>query len=165
MKNAKPKKQEAGEPDKLDELDMGILQMLIADAMIPYTDIARKLIISPGTVHVRMKKMQDMGVVTGSQLTVNAAKLGYDICAFIGIFLEKSSEYEEAVQRLKRIPEIVELHYTTGIYSMFAKIVCKDTQDLRVVLNEKIQPIRGISRTETFISLAESIKRNIKITM
>jgi Lrp/AsnC family transcriptional regulator for asnA, asnC and gidA len=110
-----------------------------------------------------MKKMQDMGIIEGSQLNVNAQKIGYDICAFLGIFLQKGSKYNEAVERLKEVKEIVELHYCTGAYSMFAKIICKDTNHLRRVLNDGIQAAPGIQRTETFISLEESIKRQIQI--
>ena len=127
--------------------------MLMKDSTIPYTEIAKELVISAGTVHVRMKKLIDNGVVLGSHLEINPTKVGFDICAFLGVFLEKGSEYNDAVARLKKVPEVVELHYTTGIYSMFAKIVCRDTQHLREVLNEQIQTIKGIQRTETFISL------------
>lgn len=148
---------------QIDKLDKQILSMLMKDATIPYTEIAKELVVSAGTIHVRMKKLIETGVVLGSHLQINPAKAGYDICAFLGIYLDKGSEYHEAVTRLKKIPEIVELHYTTGIYSMFAKIVCRDTQHLREVLNEHIQPIKGVQRTETFISLEESIKRQVEI--
>ncbi|MGQ0829891.1 MAG: Lrp/AsnC ligand binding domain-containing protein [Bacteroidota bacterium] len=148
---------------QIDKLDKQILSMLMKDAAIPYTEIAKELVVSAGTIHVRMKKLTETGVVLGSHVEINSAKAGYDICAFLGIYLDKGSEYHDAVIRLKKIPEIVELHYTTGIYSMFAKIVCKDTQHLREVLNEYIQPIKGIQRTETFISLEESIKRQVEI--
>jgi Lrp/AsnC family transcriptional regulator, regulator for asnA, asnC and gidA len=148
---------------EIDNLDKEILAILMADATIPYTEIAKRLIISGGTVHVRMKKMQDMGIIEGSQLNVNAQKIGYDICAFLGIYLQKGSKYNEAVERLKEVKEIVELHYCTGAYSMFAKIICKDTSHLRRVLNDGIQAAPGIQRTETFISLEESIKRQIQI--
>jgi Lrp/AsnC family transcriptional regulator for asnA, asnC and gidA len=148
---------------QIDELDKQILSMLINDATLPYTDIAKKLIISPGTVHVRMKKLKEMGIVTGSTLTVNAVKLGYDITGFVGLFLDKGTNYRDAVKKMKEIPEIIEVYYTTGIYSMFAKIVCRDTQNLREVLNEKIQTIPGVQRTETFISLEEPVRKTIKI--
>jgi Lrp/AsnC family transcriptional regulator, regulator for asnA, asnC and gidA len=148
---------------QIDNLDQQILAILIKNALTPYTDIAKQLIVSPGTIHVRMKKMEEMGVVVGSRLEINPARLGYDICAFLGIFLEKASEYSDAVQRFKKIKEVVELHYTTGAYSMFAKIICKDTEHLRQVLNEKIQAIKGVQRTETFISLEESIRRQVEI--
>lgn len=148
---------------QIDKLDKQILSMLIKDATIPYTEIAKELVVSAGTIHVRMKKLIETGVVLGSHVEINPSKAGYDICAFLGIFLDKGSEYNEAVSRLKKIPEIVELHYTTGIYSMFAKIICKDTQHLREVLNEHVQAIKGVQRTETFISLEESIKRQVEV--
>jgi Lrp/AsnC family transcriptional regulator for asnA, asnC and gidA len=133
------------------------------DATLPYTEIAKDLSVSGGTVHVRMKKLEELGILKGSHLFINQNKIGYDICAFLGIFLKKGSEYNDAVSRMLEIPEIVELHYTTGQYSMFAKIICRDTQHLRQVLNEKIQAIKGVRRTETFISLEESISRQISI--
>jgi Lrp/AsnC family transcriptional regulator for asnA, asnC and gidA len=146
-----------------DNLDLQILGILMEDATIPYTEIAKKLIVSGGTIHVRMKKMQDLDVIKGSHLLIDPQKIGYDICAFLGIFLEKGSQYKDAVESLKGIREIVELHYCTGSYSMFAKIICRDTNHLRHVLNEDIQGVKGIQRTETFISLEESIKRQITL--
>jgi Lrp/AsnC family transcriptional regulator for asnA, asnC and gidA len=149
---------------EIDNLDIQILSFLLEDATLPYTEIAKRLIVSGGTIHVRMKKMQDMGIIKGSNLIIDAQKIGYDVCAFLGIFLEKGSIYKDAVKKLKEVKEIVELHYTTGIYSMFAKIICRDTNHLREVLNEHIQAIEGIQRTETFISLEESIKRQITLS-
>ena len=148
---------------QIDNLDRQILQLLMRDVTRPYTDIAKELSVSGGTIHVRMKKLNDLGVIKGSQLIVNPAALGFDICAFIGVFLEKGSEYKKAVEEMRRIPEIVEMHYTTGSYSMFVKIICRDTKHLREVLNEKMQTISGVQRTETFISLEESISRQINL--
>ncbi len=148
---------------QIDNVDLEILSILMQDATTPYTDIAKRMIISAGTVHVRMKKLIELGIVNGSFLEINPQKVGYDVCAFLGIYLEKGSQYKDAVAAINKIPEIVELHYTTGNYSMFAKILCKDTNHLRQVLNEKLQPIVGIQRTETFISLEESIKRQIAL--
>ena len=121
------------------------------------------MIVSGGTIHVRMKKMQDLGIIKGANLIIDPQKIGYDVCAFLGIFLEKGSQYKDAVDSLKKVKEIVELHYCTGAYSMFAKIICRDTNHLRHVLNEDIQAVKGIQRTETFISLEESIRRQIKL--
>jgi len=148
---------------ELDTLDKRILSILMKDASTPYTEIAKTLNVSGGTVHVRMKKLEYKGIVSGSSLLVNYAELGYDVSAFLGIYLNKSSLYQEVTRELQNIPEIVSAHYTTGIYSIFAKIVCKDTQHLREVLHDKIQKIQGIQRTETFISLEESINRPINI--
>jgi Lrp/AsnC family transcriptional regulator for asnA, asnC and gidA len=147
----------------IDVLDRKILTVLMNDAVVPYTEIAKQLDVSAGTIHVRMKKLMDLGVVTGSQLIVNPSIIGYDICAFIGIFLDKGSAYNDVRQQMQAIPEIVELHYTTGIYSIFAKVLCRDTNHLREVLNEKIQPIQGIQRTETFITLEQGFSRQINI--
>ena len=147
----------------IDMLDRKILTILMNDAVVPYTEIAKQLDVSAGTIHVRMKKLMEMGVVIGSQLIINPVVIGYDICAFIGIFLDKGSAYTEARQQMLDIPEIVELHYTTGVYSIFAKVLCRDTSHLRSVLNEKIQPIPGIQRTETFITLEQGFSRQINI--
>ena len=148
---------------EIDNLDIQILSILMKNATTPYTEIAKELIVSGGTIHVRMKKLEELGVIRGASLEVNPQKLGYDVTAFLGIFLEKGSQYNEAVKQLKMVPEIVELHYTTGSWSIFAKIVCHDTNHLREVLNENIQGVPGIQRTETFISLEESIKRQISL--
>ncbi|MFK7931907.1 MAG: Lrp/AsnC ligand binding domain-containing protein [Saprospiraceae bacterium] len=151
-------------PIDIDDIDKQILALLMEDAKTPYTDIAKKIHVSGGTVHVRMKKLIDSGVVQGSNLTIDHEKLGYDICAFLGIYLNKSSLYEEVIDGLDQIPEIVSAHYTTGVYSIFAKLICRDTNHLRDVLHDKIQNIAGIQRTETFISLQESINRPVNIT-
>jgi Lrp/AsnC family transcriptional regulator, regulator for asnA, asnC and gidA len=149
------------ENPEIDQLDKKILAKLMEDGKTPYTDIAKELYVSSGTIHVRMKKLEQMGIVKGASLTVDYHKLGYDITAFLGIYLDKSSLYDEVSNQLAEIPEIVDAHYTTGLYSIFAKIICKDTIHLRLVLHDKIQKIQGIQRTETFISLEQSINRSI----
>lgn len=149
---------------EIDDLDHKILAILMKNANIPYTEIAKKLFVSGGTVHVRMKKLESMGIVKGSHLEVDYEKLGFDITAFLGIYLDKSSLYDEVADQLKNIPEIVAAHYTTGLYSIFAKIVCRDTNHLRQILHDKIQQIDGIQRTETFISLVESVNRPLNIS-
>ncbi|MBX0334914.1 Lrp/AsnC ligand binding domain-containing protein [Pontibacter sp. HSC-14F20] len=148
---------------QIDKLDRQILHLLMQNVNRAYTDIAKELGVSGGTIHVRLKKMTEMGIVQGAQLLINPAAIGYDVCAFIGVFLEKGSAYKEVVEKMRVIPEIVELHYTTGAYSMFVKIICRDTKHLREVLNEKMQGIAGVHRTETFISLEESITRQISV--
>lgn len=147
----------------IDRLDRQILSHLMRNAKMPYTEIARKLFVSGGTIHVRMKKLEEAGVVKGYRLAVDHTKLGYDISAFLGIYLDKSSLYNQVAVELNNIPEIVDAHYTTGLYNIFAKIVCRDTDHLRSVLHDKIQNINGIQRTETFISLEESIHRPLDI--
>ncbi|MFM9948717.1 MAG: Lrp/AsnC ligand binding domain-containing protein [Saprospiraceae bacterium] len=147
----------------VDKLDRKILSILMLNAKQAYTDIAQQLFVSGGTIHVRMKKLEDAGIVTGYSLNVDQGKLGYDICAFLGIYLDKSSLYDDVARELESIPEIVDAHYTTGLYNIFAKIVCRDTNHLRQVLHDKIQKINGIQRTETFISLQQSISRPLHI--
>ncbi len=144
---------------QFDKTDFRIINLLLQDANQPYSSVAEKAFVSNGTVHVRMEKLKRLGVVQGATLKLDYHKLGWDITAFIGIYLEKSSLYEEAVKALEAIPEVVNLHYTTGAYSIFAKIICKDTNHLRAVLNEKIQTVPGVQRTETFISLEERLNR------
>ncbi len=147
----------------LDVVDKQILSILMKDASTPYTDIAKNIHVSGGTVHVRMRKLEQLGIVTGSNLAIDYSKLGYDISAFLGIYLDKSSLYDLVAEQLKGIPEVVEAHYTTGLYSIFAKVICRDTAHLKNVLHDKIQKISGIQRTETFITLQESINRPIDI--
>jgi Lrp/AsnC family transcriptional regulator, regulator for asnA, asnC and gidA len=148
---------------EIDNTDLKILSLLMENAGLPYTEIGKRVFVSGGTVHVRMKKMEQMGIVKGSQLLIDPARLGWDISAFLGIYLDKSSLYEEVAEDLEKIPEVVNIHYTTGIYSIFAKIVCRDTGHLREVLHDKIQKVKGIQRTETFISLDERINRSIPL--
>lgn len=148
---------------ELDEIDKSILSILMKNAKKTYAEIGQELFVSPGTVHVRIKKMHDMGVITAHKINIDYESLGYDIVAFLGIYLDKSSLYDEVAQSLAAIPEVTGAHYTTGLYNIFAKIVCRDTNHLKEVLHDKIQLIQGIQRTETFISLEESINRPLDI--
>jgi len=144
---------------KIDQTDYGILSILMMDAKTPYAEISKRLNISTGTVHARLKKMIDLGVINGTNLAVDYKRIGFDVTAFLGIYLEKSDLYDTVSAQLKKIPEVVSAHYTTGVYSIFAKVICKDTDHLRSVLSNSIQSVKGIQRTETFISLHESINR------
>lgn len=148
----------------LDKLDYQIIHEMMQSSEISYADLGKKLFVSGGTIHVRIKKLQELGIVKGSRLNVDIKSLGYDVIAFIGIYLEKSSMYDSVAKELKNIPEIVRLNYTTGNYSMFAEIVCKDINQLRFVLHDELQKIKGIERTETFISLEESFNRGVVVT-
>ena len=147
----------------LDKLDLQIVQQLIHDASLSYAEMGKKLFVSAGTIHVRIKKMQEAGIISGMKFHVDLKKLGYDVIAFIGIYLEKSSLYDNVARELKKIPEIVRMNYTTGNYSIFAEIVCKDIAQLRTILHDELQKIRGIERTETFISLEESLNRSVTV--
>jgi Lrp/AsnC family transcriptional regulator, regulator for asnA, asnC and gidA len=148
---------------EIDNTDLKILEILMQDAKKPFTEVAKKVFVSQGTVHVRMNKMEEAGIVEKTTLRINYAKLGYDITAFIGIYLEKSALYDQVLAKLKDIPEITNIHYTTGNYSMFIKIHCRDTNHLKEVLHDKMQQVEGIDRTETMISLEESLDRSLRM--
>ncbi|MBX4270879.1 Lrp/AsnC ligand binding domain-containing protein [Clostridium estertheticum] len=145
----------------LDELDYQILEILIKDSRIPYLEIARNCHVSGGTIHVRMNKMQEMGLIKGARLILDTSKLGYDVCCFIGIYLNKASSYPDVLKQLKEIKEIVELHYTTGAYSIFVKVMCKSISNLQDLLMNRLQVISGVQSTDTFITLSQPIDRNI----
>jgi len=147
----------------LDKLDLQIIEAMMNNAEISYAELGKKLFVSGGTIHVRIKKLQEFNIVKGTRLSVDLKSLGYDITAFVGVFLEKSSMYDAVAEDLKKIPEIIRLNYTTGNYSMFIEIVCKDIAQLRFVLHDALQKIKGIERTETFISLEEGFNRNVPV--
>lgn len=149
---------------KIDQTDLRILEILLADAKRPYTEVARRANVSQGTVHIRMAKLEEAGIVEKTTLKINHARVGFDITAFIGIYLEKSALYDRVLEKLKAIPEITNIHYTTGNYSMFVKIHCRDTTHLKQVLHDKMQQVEGIERTETMISLEESLDRNLQLS-
>src|ERR1700712_1992206 len=153
-----------GKNYEIDNTDLKILEILMQDAKKPFTEVAKKVFVSQGTVHVRMNKLEEAGVVEKTTLRINYAKIGYDITAFIGIYLEKSGLYDQVLNKLKEIPEVTNIHYTTGNYSMFVKIHCRDTNHLKEVLHDKMQQVEGIDRTETMISLEESLDRNLKLS-
>ena len=141
---------------KLDEIDHQILDMLIDNTRIPYTDIAKKLLISAGTVHVRVKKMEEAELIQGSSLTLDYVKLGYSFIAYVGIFLEKTHQTKFVLERLEEIPFVTVAHITTGKFNIFCKIRARDTTHAKNIIF-KIDDIDGVSRTETMISMEESI--------
>ena len=147
----------------IDGIDKKILRALMVDARTPILEIARNVGISGAAIHQRLRKLEKSGLITGSKFVINPKVLGYKTMAFVGIFLDAASTYKEAIKRLKEIDEVIESHYTTGNYAIFVKILCKDNEHLMQVLNKNIQSIKGVSRTETFISLEQQIDRQIKI--
>ena len=141
---------------KLDEIDHQILDLLIDNTRTAFTDIAKKLLISAGTVHVRVKKMEDAGIIKGSSLTLDYKKLGYTFIAYIGIFLEKTHQTKYVLKQLEVIPFVTVAHITTGKFNIFCKVRAKSTDHAKEVIFS-IDDIDGVSRTETMISLEESI--------
>lgn len=147
---------------KLDEIDHQSLNMLIENTRIPFTDIAKKLNISAGTVHVRVRKMEEAKIIHGSSLTLNYRSLGYNFIAYVGIFLEKTSQTQFVLNRLEDIPNITVAHVTTGKFNLFVKIRAKNTEHAKNVIF-KIDDIEGVSRTETMISLEESLNDKTRL--
>jgi Lrp/AsnC family transcriptional regulator for asnA, asnC and gidA len=148
---------------QIDSLDKKIIKMITKNARIPYLEVARECNVSGAAIHQRIQKLIRMGVITGSKFTIEPKKIGYKTCAYMGIFLEQASLYNNVLQELKKIPEITQCHFTTGNYSVFIKIFSRDNEHLKSILSDKIQLISGIARTETFISLEEGFNRSIPI--
>ncbi len=149
---------------EIDNVDISILSVLQNNAKKPYTEVAKQAFVSSGTVHVRMNKLEKMGVVKGASLDLNLKALGYTLGSFLGIYLSQSSLYDKVAEQLKKIPEITSILYTTGNYSMFVRIYAKDTDHLKNILHDKVQNVMGIERTETFVILEETLNRSITLT-
>ncbi|MEL0201901.1 MAG: Lrp/AsnC family transcriptional regulator [Flavobacteriaceae bacterium] len=141
---------------KLDEVDHQILDILIDNTRVPFTDISKKLLISAGTVHVRVKKMEEAGIIRGSSLNLDYIKLGYSFIAYVGIFLEKTSRTKDVLVNLRKMPFVTVAHITTGKFNIFCKVRARDTKHAKDIIFS-IDDIDGVSRTETMISLEESI--------
>ena len=146
---------------EIDGIDKEILRILMLDAKTPLLKIANQVGISAAAIHQRLKKLEEAEVISGSKYVVNTKILGYKTLAFIGVFLDKASSNALVVKELKKIPEVLECHYTTGNWSILIKLLCIDNEHLMKMLSHKIQAIDGVSRTETYISLEQQIDRQI----
>jgi len=144
----------------LDKVDREILSRLLSDSRRSYQDIARELIVSGGTIHVRTNKLKEAGVIRGSRIDVDFTRLGLEVTAFVGVNLSSAKDYQTVLPKLRKLPEVVEVHYTTGQYSLFVKIITKSTRELHLFLIEKLQAIKEIQSTETLISLDNPIQRD-----
>lgn len=141
---------------KLDDVDHQILDILIDNTRIPFTEISKRLLISAGTVHVRVKKMEESGIIKGSSLTLDYVKLGYAFIAYVGIFIHQTKRTSEVIQALEANPSVTVAHITTGKFNIFCKVRARDTQHAKEIIFS-IDEIDGVLRTETMISLEESI--------
>jgi Lrp/AsnC family transcriptional regulator for asnA, asnC and gidA len=151
--------------EKIDELDKRILDIISKNARIPFKDVADECGVSRAAIHQRVQRLTDIGVISGSGYHINPKKLGFHTCTYVGLSLAKGSMYKEAIEELKKIPEIVEAHFTTGPYSVIVKLYARDNEHLMTLLNERFQEIPGVMATETMISLDQSIKKEIPISM
>ena len=147
--------------DKIDNLGKKILSILSKNARIPFKDVAAECGVSRAAIHQRVQHLMDNGVITGSGFDVNPKSLGYSTCTYVGITLERGSMYNDVVERIRQIPEIVECHFTTGPYTMLVKLYAKDNEQLMFLLNGQLQDIPGVIATETLISLEQSLRREI----
>lgn len=146
----------------MDALDEQILKLIADDARIPFLEVARACHVSGAAIHQRIQKLTRMGVLKGSQFVLNPERIGYETCAFVGLFLKDPSDFDKVVEKLGMIPEVVECHYTTGDYDMFIKIYARNNHHMLSIIHDKLQPL-GLQRTETIISFHEAINRQIPI--
>ena len=147
----------------LDSLDEKILQMIASNARIPFLEVARACRVSGAAIHQRIQKLVKLGVLKGSQYILDPEKIGYDTCAYMGLFLKDPSDFDRVVAALEQIPEVVECHYTTGDYDMFIKIYARNNNHMLSIIHDKLQPL-GLQRTETIISFHEAFSRQMPIT-
>ena len=147
----------------IDELDEKILKLITKNARIPFLEVARECGVSGAAIHQRVQRLLNLGVVSGSEFLVNPQKMGYFTCAYMGIHLEKAKFHKQVVEQLTKIPEVVECHYVTGAYAIFIKVQTKTNKHLKKLIDEDLQEIEGIARTETFISLEMEFKRQVPI--
>jgi len=148
---------------QIDSLDRQILSILTTDARVPFLEVARICNISGAAVHQRVQRMIRLGIISGSRFNVDPKKLGFKTCAFVGIFLDNAALFNNVYEKLAMITEITQCHYITGQYAMFVEVYAKDNEHLRIILADKIQAIKGVSRTETFISLDILFDRQLPV--
>ena len=149
--------------EKIDELDRKILRIITQNARIPFKDVAAEVGVSRAAVHMRVQKMFDNGVITGSSYHVHPKSLGYQLCVYIGITMEKASMYNQVIAALQKIPEVVEAQYTLGAFGLLVKVFARDNEHLLQILNSQIQEIPGVANTETLTTLAQPIFRQLPI--
>ena len=142
----------------MDSIDIKILNALQRNSRTSTTNISKELKISNVATQQRIQKLEKAGVIKGYTALLDRESLGYKTMAYLGIFLDKAKDYPSVLKKLNEIPEVTEAHFTTGNYSIFAKILAKDNKHLMQILSHQLQPIKGISRTETFISLEQGIE-------
>ena len=147
----------------LDLLDKKILRLIAGDARIPFLEVARSCNVSGAAIHQRIQKLTNLGILKGSQFIVDPEKVGYETCAYIGLYLQNPAKFDDVVEELKKIPEVVECHYTTGGFDMFRKLYARNNHHLLNIIHDKLQPL-GLSRSETVISFNAAINRQIPIS-
>ena len=148
---------------QLDALDEQILRLIAGNARIPFLEVARACNVSGAAIHQRIQKLTNLRILKGSEYVIDPEKIGYETCAYIGIYLKDPESFDSVTKALEAIPEVVECHFTTGPYTMLTKLYACDNEHLMDLLNNKMQEIPGVTATETLISLEQSIKKEIPI--
>ena len=151
--------------NQIDAIDKKILSHLLKNARMPFLEIARECGISGAAIHQRVKKLEEAGIISGSRLLVAPKALGYDMCAFIGVQIADPSLHHVAVDEFKAIPEVVECHFITGKYNILIKLYCYDNEHLMHTIFDKILKVKGVSQTETFMSLNQMFNREVYIAV
>ncbi len=146
----------------LDKLDKKILCLIAEDARIPFLEVARECKVSGAAIHQRIQKLTNLGVLKGSQFVIDPEKIGFETCAYMGLNLKNPENFDEVVEALKKIPEIVECHYTTGEYDLFIKVYAHNNHHLLTIIHDKLQ-VLGLSRTVSLISYNAVIDRPLPI--
>ncbi len=146
----------------IDQTDRKILNILSKDAKASLKQLGNECHMSPTAVHLRLKKLEEQKIITGSKSIIDTYQLGYQTQSFIGIYFNKANIYRTVSKALLEIDEVVECNYTTGNFSLLIKVVCRDNKHLTEVLSNKIQTIDGVARTETFICLEQTFTREIE---
>ena len=144
---------------EIDNLDRKILRVLMKDARTPFTDIAKDLIVSPGTIHQRVAKMEEKGILQGSKFEIDYVKLGLSVCVLLGIHLKNAKDCSRVIEQLKELKEVTEVYYTTGTYALIIKVLTSSIQDYHHFLINQLQAIKEIQATESFICLDTPINR------
>ena len=147
---------------QLDSLDKKILKMIADDARDPFLEVARACNVSGAAIHQRIQKLTSLGVIKGSQFIIDPEKIGYETCAYIGLFLKDPSSFDTVVEELRKIPEVVECHYTTGGYDLFIKLYAVNNHHLLNIIHDKLQPL-GLSRSETIVAFNAAIDRQLPV--
>ena len=149
-------------PPYLDALDRKILNLIADNARIPFLEVARACNVSGAAIHQRIAKLTQQGVLKGSEFIIDPDKIGYETCAFVGLYLKDPEKFDMVVEKLKQIPEVTECHYTTGGFDMFIKIYARNNHHLLNIIHDKLQPL-GLSRSETIVSFNAGIDRQVAI--
>ncbi|SFR58949.1 Lrp/AsnC family transcriptional regulator [Halogeometricum limi] len=137
---------------ELDETDRAILRILQDDARTPFSEIARQIEMSSATVHDRVGRMEDAGVIEGYHAKVDPRKVGYGTSALVGLRVEQGRE-EDALGRLREIAGVKEVHLTTGEWDVMLRVYAEDTDALRELMFENIAEMEGFSRSQTMVIL------------